>query len=144
MRTILAVLLLSIIMLSCRTKKVIVEEDNSTVVRTEVIDTLVTIDSSVVNVSIPVGIPDTTLTFETVEQVVTIQKKDSQFKVRAVSKERKIPVRKKVTSVETRNAVYRQEDSVPSTAITNMPKCIIIWLVILIAVLFILNKTFRA
>jgi hypothetical protein len=112
MRTILTVLLMFTLLFSCRTKKVVVEKDNSEITRTEVIDTLVTIDSSVVSVSIPVNVPDTTLTFETVEQIVTVQKEGGQFKVRAVAKERQVPVRKKITSVEIRDAVYKQRDSV--------------------------------
>lgn len=144
MRAILTVLLMFTLLFSCRTKKVVVEKDNSEITRTEVIDTLVTIDSSVVSVSIPVNVPDTTLTFETVEQIVTVQKEGGQFKVRAVAKERQVPVRKKITSVEIRDAVYKQRDSVPSENITNAPRCIVFYLIVLIIILFILNKLFRA
>jgi hypothetical protein len=144
MRTILVVLFLSVILFSCRTKKAIVEEDNSTVTRTEVIDTLVTIDSSVVKISVPVNIPDTTITFETPEQVVTVQKKDGQFNVRAVSKQRTVPVRKKVTIVEERDTVYKQRESFQSDAITSMPRVFVIGILILLLIIFIINKLLRA
>jgi hypothetical protein len=144
MRTILVVLFLSVILFSCRTKKAIVEEDNSTVTRTEVIDTLVTIDSSVVKISVPVNIPDTTITFETPEQVLTVQKKDGQFNVRAVSKQRTVPVRKKVTIVEERDTVYKQRESFQSDAITSMPRVFVIGILILLLIIFIINKLLRA
>ena len=144
MRTILVVLFLSVILFSCRTKKAIVEEDNSTVTRTEVIDTLVTIDSSVVKISVPVNMPDTTITFETPEQVVTVQKKDGQFNVRAVSKQRTVPVRKKVTIVEERDTVYKQRESFQSDAITSMPRVFVIGILILLLIIFIINKLLRA
>lgn len=144
MRTILVVLFLSVILFSCRTKKAIVEEDNSTVTRTEVIDTLVTIDSSVVKISVPVNIPDTTITFETPEQVVTVQKKDGQFNVRAVSKQRTVPVRKKVTIVEERDTVYKQRESFQSDAITSMPRVFVIGILILLLIIFIINRLLRA
>lgn len=144
MRTILVVLFLSVILFSCRTKKAIVEEDNSTVTRTEVIDTLVTIDSSVVKISVPVNIPDTTITFETPEQVLTVQKKDGQFNVRAVSKQRTVPVRKKVTIVEERDTVYKQRESFQSDAITSMPRVFVIGILILLLIIFIINRLLRA
>jgi hypothetical protein len=144
MRIILVILFLSVILFSCRTKKAIVEEDNSTVTRTEVIDTLVTIDSSVVKISVPVNMPDTTITFETPEQVVTVQKKDGQFNVRAVSKQRTVPVRKKVTIVEERDTVYKQRESFQSDAITSMPKVFVIGILILLLIIFIINKLLRA
>lgn len=144
MRTILIVLFLSVILFSCRTKKAIVEEDNSTVTRTEVIDTLVKIDSSVVKISVPVNIPDTTITFETPEQVVTVQKKDGQFNVRAVSKQRTVPVRKKVTIVEERDTVYKQRESFQSDAITSMPRVFVIGILILLLIIFIINRLLRA
>jgi hypothetical protein len=144
MRALIAITIIASVLFSCRTKTKIVEKEDVTVTKTEVIDTLVTIDSSSISVSIPLIDRDTTIFFETPEQKLTVEKIGGQINITSVSKERQVPVLKKVTTVEVRDSVYKKRESVPSETVTNLPRVIVTHIVVLLIILFIINKLFRA
>jgi hypothetical protein len=144
MRALIAITIIASVLFSCRTKTKIVEKEDVTVTKTEVIDTLVTVDSSSISVSIPLIDRDTTIFFETPEQKLTVEKIGGQINITSVSKERQVPVLKKVTTVEVRDSVYKKRESVPSETVTNLPRVIVTHIVVLLIILFIINKLFRA